>query len=134
MINYYVIPYNVKHYDIINHFNSDHFILIKTDKLMVNGDIVFFYIASPYKEIMFQGVVIDDKPSKELVIQSEYVYDSLSFNYKYVLIKMTHTFKNGMLSISKIKELGVNQVLKQSRADRKLIEYIENNKEIMYAN
>ena len=49
----WIVPANPKYYDVINAFNNTDTITWKQSNNIMNGDIVYLYVAKPYSAIMF---------------------------------------------------------------------------------
>ena len=124
----WIIPCNVKVFDVVEHFKSSDTICWKRGAGEKNGDTVYVYIGIPYKAIMYRCIVIDDHVSEEEMKEHTYATKgNLGAGYRYMKLQKEKEFKEPV-DLATIKALGVYMVRKQSRVDRKVLDYL-NNKE-----
>ena len=132
MLEKWIIPCNVKRFDVIEHFQSTDTVVWKNAFTIKKGDVVYIYLGAPYGEIRYRCVVISDSVDDELLQANQYaIQEKPSNNYfskkiKYVQLKLDGEFSEGVLTLSKLKSHGLGQVQIQARVDRNLRAYIEN--------
>lgn len=131
MIEKWIIPCNVKRFDVIEHFKTSDTVVWKNSFTIRTGDIVYVYLGAPYGEIRYRCIVISDTVDDETLQKNQYaIQEKPSNNYfskkiKYIQLKLDCEFPAGLLTLTKLKEHGLGQVQIQARADRTLRTYIE---------
>lgn len=127
----WIIPCNIKKFNVIEHFKNNDEVVWKNSFTIRTGDIVYIYLGAPYSEIRYRCVVVSDTVSEEILQKNEYAIQSrLSNNYfskktKYIQLKLEHEFSEGFLKLEKLKMHGLGQVQIQARVNRNLRMYIE---------
>lgn len=53
----WMIPCNVKNFDVVEHFRTNTTAFFKRNRALSLGDEVYIYVASPYSEIKYKGVI-----------------------------------------------------------------------------
>jgi hypothetical protein len=120
----FVMPCNLKNYDVVNHFNKTNEIVWKKCAGIHTGDIVYIYVGIPVKAIKYRCVVINDDVRGELLEKNAYAkVGDFEHNHRYMQIRMINEYKDE-IPLSKIKELGVYMIRKQGRIDRQLNDYL----------
>lgn len=131
MIEKWIIPCNIKRFNVIEHFQKTDVVVWKNSFTIRTGDIVYIYLGAPYGEIRYRCIVIGDNVDQETLNANPYaISDKPSNNYfskkiKYVVLKLDSEFPKGLLTLSKLKERGLGQVQIQARVARNLSSYIE---------
>lgn len=127
----WIIPCNVKIFDVISHFKSNKRVVWKNSFTIHKGDIAYLYLGRPYGEIRYKCLVIDDSVSEELLNKNAYaIPDKKSNNYfskkeKYIQMEYISEFHEGLLTLEKLREYGLGQVQIQARTDRRLQQFID---------
>lgn len=101
--DYWVIPANPKYFDIISYFNENNTITWKQFKGAKVNDIIYIYMGSPYKEIMYKCKVLETN------IPSLYVDDNLTMD-KQMNLMLIKKYKKEEYSLEKLKEHGITAV------------------------
>ena len=122
----WIVPCNVKHFDIFQHFKETDEVAFKRVGALRNGDIAYIYLSAPYSEVRFSCKVIDERMSEDKLKSHKYVIDKFDSNI-YVLLKLEKVYEKGCLPLKALKENGLGQVQRQARADKELIYFIETN-------
>ena len=99
----WLVPANPKYYDVINMFNNDNITNWKQYRGILVGDIIYLYIADPYKEIMYKCEVV------EIDIPYDYKDDNLTIT-KLMKIKLIKKYKEKEFSYSKLNEYGIKAI------------------------
>lgn len=120
----WIIPCNVKFYDVINHFNDRAKIIWKKGCPVKKGDIVYLYVGIPYKKILYKCIVKKENLYESDIQDDRYAIVKGSIENKYMELHLIERWKEG-ISLSTLKELGMVLVRKQTRLSGKLLEYID---------
>lgn len=130
MIENWVIPYNIKVYDVNKHFKNNNTIVWRNSFTIRSGDIAYLYLGSPFSEIKYKCTVICDEVSPEILEKNSYAIPKKpSKNYfskkdKYIILQLEREYPTGTFPLSKLREQGLGQVQLQSRLSRQLKHYI----------
>lgn len=131
MVEKWIIPCNVKRFDIINHFKTIDTVVWKNSFTIHKGDIAYIYLGAPFGEIRYRCSVINDTVDEETLEANKYaIQEKKSNNYfskkiKYIQLKLDYEYPAGMLPLAQLKEYGLGQVQIQARPDRNLSKYLE---------
>ena len=126
----WIIPCNLKHFDVIEHFKSNEYVIWKNSFTIRKGDIAYIYIGSPVGEIRYKCEVVSDEVDQELLDSNSYaIVKKESKNYfskkiKYIQLKLLREYIPGTFTLEKLREHGLGQVQIQARTDRRLQSYI----------
>ena len=127
----WIIPCNIKYYDVIGAFNKFDVINWKQSTNIEAGDIVYIYIGKPYSSIKYKCIAtkvdirepeIDDK---EFVIQG----DRYTNYGRYMEIKLLKEFDDEIFSIYKLKENGLKSIQGPLKITLQLRDYIKSMEE-----
>lgn len=72
MTETWVIPCNIKYFDVISHFKENKRVVWKNSFSIHKGDIVYLYLSSPYGEIRYKCIVINDSVDEEVLKTNSY--------------------------------------------------------------
>lgn len=113
---HWLIPANLKYYDVINCFNDTDIIEWKQSNDIHVGDIIYIYITNPYSSIFYKCEAI------EVNIPFDYSDNNLSMK-KIMKIKLLKRYKQDEINFLKLNNLGIMAV----RGPRKISEEITKN-------
>lgn len=131
MIEKWIIPCNVKRFDIIEHFKNNETVVWKNSFTIHKGDIAYIYLGAPFGEIRYRCSVISDMVDEQTLQENRYaIQEKNSNNYfskkiKYIQLKLDYEYPAGFFPLAKLKENGLGQVQIQARPDRNLKRYLE---------
>ena len=131
MTEKWIIPCNVKRFNVIEHFQHTDTVVWKNSFTIHKGDIAYIYLGAPYGEIRYRCVVISDTVDEATLQANPYaIQEQPSHNYfskkiKYVQLKLEHEYTAGLLPLQVLKEHGLGQVQIQARPDRNLRRFLE---------
>lgn len=131
MIEKWIIPCNVKRFDIIEHFKNNETVVWKNSFTIHKGDIAYIYLGAPFGEIRYRCSVISDMVDEQTLQENRYaIQEKNSNNYfskkiKYIQLKLDYEYPAGFFPLVKLKENGLGQVQIQARPDRNLKRYLE---------
>ena len=131
MIEHWIIPCNVKFFDLIDHFKNNKTVVWKNAFTIKKDDIVYVYIGSPYSEIRYKCRVISDKVDDALLEKNSYAIPKHnSNNYfskktKYIQLELVCEYPTGTYKLTDLKDHGLGQVQIQARTDRRLQAYLD---------
>ncbi len=124
----WVLPCNIKYYDIEKHFKENETIVWAKRKNICNEDVVYVYLAAPYSEIKYKCLVEDSSISLDYVEKTApyALVNTENGPFKdYMLLKIVKEYPEGMLKRSELNQHGLGQVQMVARADRRLKAYID---------
>ena len=124
-MNYWIMPCNLKVFDIIQHVNKNNIVVWKKLIRAKEGDIVYIYVGMPVQKIMYKGIVRNIKVGEELLKQHSYAKVNNFDNNTYMEIEIAKEYKDG-ITLKKLQELGMIMVRKQTRLYGNVLEYITN--------
>ncbi len=100
---HWLVPANPAYYDVVNMFNHSVMANWKQYNNIIVGDIIYLYVGSPYKEIMFKCEVV------EINIPYEFKNDNLTIN-NLIKIKLLKKYKEQEFSFKRLNELGIKAI------------------------
>lgn len=119
-MNHWLIPCNVKNFDIVHHFSITDTAFFKKNRALSVGDIVYIYVASPYSAVLYKGEII-----KAGVLSSELPEEYIMSWFDsgtYVEVKKIVAFPDQFLTRDKLKDFGVGQVVNQQSISGKTLD------------
>ena len=72
MIEHWIIPCNLKVFDVIAHFKANKQVVWKNSFTIKAGDIAYIYLGQPYSEIKYKCRVISNDVDDELLNKNAY--------------------------------------------------------------
>lgn len=130
MAEKWIVPCNLKHFNVEEHFSKTNRVVWKNSFTMRVGDTTYIYLSAPISAIVFRCHVIADTVSDEELQNNQYaISDKESHNYfskktKYVIMELDREYPKELLTLDKLRQHGLGQVQIQARADRHLAEYL----------
>lgn len=130
MAENWIIPCNIKVFDVISHFKTNKRVVWKNAFTIHKGDIAYLYLGRPYGEIRYKCVVINDVVDEDLLKANSYAIPAKKWNNyfskkeKYIEMEYLCEFPEGMFTLEKLREHGLGQVQIQARTDRKVQQFI----------
>ncbi len=131
MIEKWIIPCNVKRFNVIEHFRTTDLVVWKNSFTICTGDVAYLYLGAPYGEIRYRCRVVSDTVDDKTLQENKYaIQEKPSNNYfskkmKYIQLKLEYEYPSDLLTLPKLNEQGLGQVQIQARADRNLRAYLE---------
>lgn len=130
MIEHWIIPCNLKVFDVITHFKTNKQVVWKNSFTIKAGDIAYIYLGQPYSELKFKCRVISNDVDDELLKNNSYAIPAKkSNNYfskreKYIVMELLQEFPDKALPLDQLRKNGLGQVQIQARTDKKLLKHI----------
>ena len=130
MAEHWIIPCNVKVFNVIEHFKDKKTVIWKNSFTIKKGDVAYIYLGSPYSEIRYKCKVINDEIDDQTLRMNSYAIPAKkSNNYfskkeKYVELEYICCFPEKTFPLNDLRENGLGQVQIQARIDRRLQAYI----------
>ena len=131
MTDNWIIPCNIKQFDVIIHFENNSYAIWKNSFSIRKYDIVYIYIGAPYSEILYKCHVINDAVDDITLKENQYAipqkesHNFYSKKTKYIQIQLDSKYPRGTFPLDKLRENGLGQVQIQARTDKKLQNYID---------
>lgn len=116
--NAWIIPANPKYYDIMGAFNNQNTIIWKQSTKMQIGDIVFIYVTSPVKAIVYQCKV------EETDIPYQYNQDGLKMQ-KVMRIKIIRQYPNDQFTFAFLKHHGIKAIRGPQHVKKELLSILK---------
>lgn len=123
----WIIPCNIKYFDVINYLQSHDDIVFRRISAINQGDVAYIYVTSPYCEIKYRCHVVCDDVSNEELKEHLYAIPQKQSEYKksrYVKLHVDFQYENGTMCLKDLKNHGLGQVQMQARTDRHVQAYI----------
>lgn len=128
-MNSWIIPCNPKNYDVIKAFQDLKEIDWKQSVKNIDaGDKVYIYVSSPYKQILYQCVVVKTNLLAREIDDMDYVIDGTPFlNYgPHMRLQMIRKLNGLELNLSALKKRGLRGNIQGPRTvSGELLDYIE---------
>lgn len=130
MAEKWIIPCNVKVYDVIEHFKRDQKIVWKNSFTIHPGDEAYLYLSAPYSEIRYKCLVVSNVTDEDIIQKNSYAIpvkksnNFFSKKEKYIELEFIREYPQGALPLEKLKENGLGQVQIQARIDRRLQHFL----------
>ncbi len=130
MIENWIIPCNLKHFDLVEHFKTHETVVWKNAFTIHQGDNAYIYLSAPYSEIRYRCKVISDVIDEKILQNNAYaIPETVSHNYfakklKFIEMLLEYEYPQGILTLDKLKIHGLGQVQIQARTNRQLQNYI----------
>jgi len=119
----WLLPCNIKNFDIIKHFEQSDVAFFKRNRYMTPDDIVYIYVAAPYSEILFKAKVLERGISEDDIDESNHVSNTAERSY--VKVQLLKKFPKGSLPKKDLFEHKLGQVVNQQRIRFELEDYID---------
>lgn len=130
MAESWIVPCNIKHFDLMEHFKSSETVVWHNSFTIRKGDTAYIYLSAPYSEIKYRCAVIEDQVDEETLNANAYAIPrKQSNNYfskkvKYIVLRLEYEYPDGVLKLEDLREHGLGQVQIQARTDRRVQSYI----------
>ena len=131
MAEHWIVPCNIKVFDVIAHFKDHTHVVWKNAFTIKKGDIVYLYLSSPYGEIKYKCLVTSDSISDQKLQENPYaIRTKASYNYysrkiKYIEMLYLREYPSQTFPLETLKKHGLGQVQIQARTDRRLQHFID---------
>ena len=131
MAEKWIIPCNIKFFDLISHFKTNSRVVWKNSFTIKKGDTAYIYIGRPLGEIKYKCLVVNDEVDEQLLQKNRYaIPEKKSNNYfskkeKYIEMELVSEYPDKTLTLEMLREHGLGQVQIQARTDRRLQRYID---------
>lgn len=129
----WIIPCNIKLFDIAAHFVDNNEIIWKQDGRIQKGDTIYVYVGLPLSQIKYKCHVVDIDISREELLNNKYalVGNGLNDLIRYMKLELDLTYKEGTLTLSDLKNNGLSTVRKQIKIYEPLLTLINREEEVM---
>ncbi len=130
MAENWIIPCNIRFFDITEHFSKQTCVVWKNSFTIKKGDTAYIYIGSPVGEIRYKCIVVADHVDEETLQRNSYAIPAKkSNNYfskkiKYIELELVKQYPDGTFTLEHLREHGLGQVQIQARTSRMLQSYI----------
>ena len=123
----WLIPCNIKFFNLIEHFEHHDEVVWKAYKGFSVGDLAYIYIGVPFKKVMYMCKVVDKDVAPEVLEENQYAVRTkrISYNSRYVKLKLIKKFSDERLSLEVLKENGLGQVQMIARVCQELEYYLD---------
>ena len=119
----WMIPCNVKNFNIIEHFSNETTAFFKRNRALTLGDEVYIYVARPFSEIKYKGEIIKTGIQPNAV-DKKYGVSCLDTK-TFVEVKLTQVFPDNTFPGAILKEHGLGQVVNQQLIRGEIESYID---------
>lgn len=132
MTETWIIPCNTRFFDVESYYRHHNEVVWKNYFTIKPGDTVYIYVGGAIRQIKYRcrvvNACIDDVTLKEhtYAVMPKKSNNFFSRREKYMLMEFEYEYPNGALLYEDLKKHGLGQVQLQARADRRVVQYIEN--------
>ena len=126
----WIIPCNLRFFDVEKHFTTSKVVVWKNSFTMKVGDAAYIYLSAPISAIRYRCRVISDTVNDDELQENQYAIQTKeSHNYfskktKYVIMELEKEYPKDLLTLAELRKRGLGQVQIQARADRKLSAFL----------
>ena len=122
----WLIPCNIKLFDIAAHFTTTDEVIWKQDGRIQKGDIIYVYVGLPLSQIKYKCHVVEAQISKDELQDHKYALlgNRLNDTIKYMKLKLDFIFNNGTLCLYDLRNNGLSTVQKQIKIYEPLLTFI----------
>lgn len=130
MTENWIIPCNIKFFDLPDHFKHKTTVVWRNAFAIRKGDTAYIYLGRPYCEIRYKCLVINDQVDDILLQANPYAIPSKktisdsSKAARYIEMEYVCEYPEGTFTLEKLREHGLGQVQIQARTDRRLQAYL----------
>lgn len=127
----WIIPCNVKRFNLIEHFKSNDTVVWRNAFTIRKGDDAYIYLSAPFGELRYKCQVIEDQVDEETIAANQYaVSKKKSYNYfskkeKYIILRKVYEYPEGVMPLALLRENGFGQTQIQARTNRQLQAFID---------
>ena len=119
----WILPCNIKKYDIIEHFKKNNIAVWKYHHGIIDNDIAYIYISSPFQEVKYKCRVISKRADEEIVNAHPYAKrDNIT---RYIVLELEKEYPSKLITYKNLKECGLGQVLNICVAGEKVTKFIQ---------
>lgn len=123
-MNTWIMPCNIKYFDIVKRFEDYDYVVWKRGARIEKGDVIYIYVGQPFSRIQYKCIVENPDVNKNILEENTYArIGDIEHNRKYMRLMLVHAYQEGV-PLSKLQELGMFGVRKQTRLDRRILEYM----------
>lgn len=127
-MEYWLIPCNVKFFDVSKRFELYDDVVWKKDSKVKVGDVVYLYLGAPIGQIKYKCSVVREQITEDILECNTYAIRAGNRNKdnvaRYMQLKFEKEYRDGILTYQELKKHGLGQVQKQARTSRVLQAYI----------
>ncbi len=126
----WIIPCNIKHFDITEHLKTSSTLVWRNSFSIHAGDVAYIYLSAPFSEIKYRCKVVSEEVDDELLQKNAYAipqkpsHNFYSKKLKYIVMELEQEYPSGTFQLTELKKHGLGQVQIQARADRSLRKYL----------
>lgn len=123
-MNTWIMPCNLKYFDIVKRFEDFDYVVWKRGARIERGDTVYIYVGKPFSMIQYKCTVENPDVDEDTLKANSYArIGDIEHNRKYMKLMLEYAYEEGV-PLSKLQELGLFGVRKQTRLDRRILEYM----------
>lgn len=131
MLNCWIVPCNVKYFDVVAHFKQKRTVIWKNISSVQPGDIVYIYLGAPHKELRYKCVVLNANVGPDVLLNNDYamprrpVSSMYQVEIKYMELELVDEYPIGSFVLQELRSNGLGQVQVQAKVANQLQEYID---------
>lgn len=123
-MNTWIMPCNLKYFDINKRFEEFDYVVWKRGARVEKGDVIYIYVGQPLSRIQYKCTVEDPDVANDVLEENSYAkIGDIEHNRKYMKLKLEYAYQEGV-PLSKLQDLGLFGVRKQTRLDRRILDYM----------
>lgn len=131
MLNCWIVPCNVKYFDVVTHFKKNSTVVWKNISRVQPGDTVYIYLGAPHKELRYKCVVLNDNVGNDVLLNNNYamprrpISNLYQVEIKYMELELVDEYPPGTFLLQDMRNNGLGQVQVQAKTSNQLQEYID---------
>lgn len=131
MLNCWIVPCNVKYFDVVTHFKKKKTVVWKNISCVQPGDTVYIYLGAPHKELRYKCVVLNDNVGTDVLLNNNYamprrpISSLYQVEIKYMELELVDEYPSGTFVLHDMRSNGLGQVQVQAKTSSQLQEYID---------
>lgn len=131
MLNCWIVPCNVKYFDVVTHFKKKKTVVWKNISCVQPGDTVYIYLGAPHKELRYKCVVLNDNVGTDVLLNNNYamprcpISSLYQVEIKYMELELVDEYPSGTFVLNDMRSNGLGQVQVQAKTSSQLQEYID---------
>lgn len=131
MLNCWIVPCNVKYFDVVTHFKKKKTVVWKNISCVQPGDTVYIYLGAPHKELRYKCVVLNDNVGTDVLLNNNYamprrpISSLYQVEIKYMELELVDEYPSGTFVLNDMRSNGLGQVQVQAKTSSQLQKYID---------
>ncbi len=110
----WVLPCNLRMFDLITYLENNDSFAWKKSASMMEGDYVYIYVGSPYSQILYKCVIVNDGLRSDELKEYQYLKTRQDHTEIYMKLNVLVRIPLGTMQLQELKEHGLRQFQRPS--------------------